>query len=193
MAKRFYIVPRIGTGIVDDEFKPKYFSALPGVSWSAMPFGKEPFHLVVSDLTTAQHAALVANSDVITIPENIDAQVGTGSLSAVVNALETLNIPAGWVTAAMTYRFVLKIVCAIFQFAQRLHGHANLRIYESGITMSTQFRNLPENVRTALLGAAQTMNFDTSSLSGTSTIRQILKEMADQWGTRPIHIGGFTL
>ena len=192
MANRFYIVPRIGTGIVDDEFKPKYFSALTGVSWSAMPFGKEPFHLVVSNLTPAQHTTLVENSDVVAIPENIEAQVGTNRV-AVVNALEVFNIPAGWVTTAMTYRFILKIVCAIFQFAQRLHGHANLRIYESGITMSTQFRNLPENMRTSLLGAAQSMNFDTSSLSGTFTIRQILKAMADQWGTRAIHIGGFTL
>ena len=192
MAKRFYIVPRIGTGTPEDTYRPAYIGDLAGVTWSAMPFGKEPFFLVVADHTPEQHTAVAANSDVIILPANIDNTVGANR-TAVVNALELINIPAGWVATGMTYRQVLKIVSAIFQFAQRLHGHANLRIYESGITMATQFSSLPASIRTKLIEAAQSMNFDTSALSGASTVRQILKAMADQWGARVIKIGGFEL
>lgn len=192
MATRLYIVPKIGTGGMDDAYRPKYFSDLTGVSWNAMDYGREPHFLVSSDLTTDQHTALVANTDVIALPVNLDAQVGTNR-DAVVNALEALSIPSGWVTTTMTYRRILKIVAAIMQFAQRLHGHANLRVFGSGVTLSTKFNQLPANVRTKLIETAQSMNFDTSSLSGTSTVRQILKEMADQWRVKDIKIGRITL
>jgi len=192
MAKRLYIVPKIGTGTGDDAFRPKYFANLDGVAWSAMDYGLEPHFLVASELTTDQHNALVANADVIAVPANLDAQVGTNR-DAVVDALETLNVPAGWVTTTMTYRKILKIVAAIMLFAQRLHGHGGIRIFGSGITLATKFNQLPAATRTKLIGAAQSMNFDTSSLSGTSTIRQILKEMADQWGVKDIKLGGIAL
>lgn len=192
MAKRLYIVPKTGTGGMDDAYRPKYFSDLVGVSWNAMDYGLEPHFLVASELTTDQHNTLVANADVIAIPANLDAQVGANR-DAVVDALETLNVPAGWVTKTMTYRKILKIVAAIMLFAQRLHGHAGLRIFASGITLSTKFNQLPANVRTKLIETAQSMNFDTSSLSGTSTVRQILKAMADQWGLKDIKIGGIVL
>jgi hypothetical protein len=192
MAKRLYIVPKIGTGAGDDAYRPKYFKDLDGVSWSAMDYGLEPHFLVASELTTDQHNTLVANADVIAVPANLDAQVGTNR-DAVVDALETLNVPAGWVTTTMTYRKILKIVAAIMLFAQRLHGHGGIRIFESGITLSTKFNKLPAATRTKLIAAAQSMNFDTSSLAGTSTIRQILKAMADQWSVKDIKIGGLVL
>lgn len=192
MAKRIYIVPKIGTGAGDDDYRPKYFTELDGVPWSAMDYGLEPHFLVASELTTDQHNTLVANADVIAVPANLDAQVGTNR-DAVVDALETLNVPAGWVTTTMTYRKILKIVAAIMLVAQRLHGHAGLRIFESGIRLSTKFNQLPAATRTKLISAAQSMNFDTASLSGTSTVRQILKAMADQWGVKDIKIGGLVL
>lgn len=192
MAYRLYIVPRTGTGTFEDTYRPKYIADLKGGPWVGMPFGLEPHILVSTDLSGEDHATIAAYSDVIVIPANLDNTIGTNR-DAVVNALGTLNIPAGWVTSAMTYREVIKPVAAIFQFAQRLKGHGNIRIFDTGITLSTKFNQLPAAVRTKLKGAAESMNFDTSSLSGTSTIRQILKEMADQWGDKEIKLGGITL
>jgi hypothetical protein len=192
MALRYYIAPLIGTGASrDDARRPAYIADL-GVQWGGLDFGLEPFMLVVADVTPAQHATISGNSDVISLPQNIDNQIAA-SLTAVQTALESINVPADWVTSGMTYRQIMRLVSAMFLFTQRLHGVASLRIFTGGVTLSTRFNQLPAGVRQNLLDAANSMSFDTSSLSGTSTIRQILKTMADQWGSQPINVGGFAL
>jgi hypothetical protein len=44
-----------------------------------------------------------------------------------------------------------------------------------------------------LRDAADSMGMDYSFVTSTTTIRQILKNFADQWGDKPIYIGGITL
>lgn len=197
MTIRYYLIP---LEIVDDRRGPKYlkwhFTENPtplDVVWSGMDFGLEPVMLIRADVTGAQHTTLSANADVISIPTNIDANITAGALPAVKAALETLNIPAGWVTTSFTYRQVLRIVAGLFQFAQRHHGVHLERLFSGGFDLDTQFSALPLAVRQRLIATASTLEYDTSGLSGSNTIRQILKNVADQWGSKPIFIGGVEL
>lgn len=198
MAIRFYLIP---IEIVDGNKRgPKYLKwrftenvAPLDVLWSGMDFGLEPVMLVQADVTPAQHTTLSGNADVISIPANIDNNITAGALSAVKAALETLNVPAGWVTTGFTYRQVLRMVAGLFQFAQRHHGAHSERLFSGGFNMDTQFSALPLAVRQRLIATADSLNYDTSGLSGSNTIRQILKNVADQWGSKPIIIGGIEI
>jgi hypothetical protein len=192
MAWHLYLCPIIGAGTFTDQRHPKYISDL-GVQWSMIDYGFQPFCLVAANVSDAQDAALVLNSDVTKIPDNLDSNV---AVTATQNALESLQIPANWINASNTYRQVLRIVWGMFNFFQRysvISGTVNPLIDGITISLSTQFSSLPLKVRQDLIATAQDLNLDTSSLSGNSTLRQILKALADSWGQRSFTLGGITI
>lgn len=203
MTNRFYLVP-MQTNTIDGTLYrgPKYFhwrgtadpNPLRGIVWDGMDYGLSPSFLVRADLTDEQHAALTANSDIVMIQASINAQITNPSaLSAVQSILESRNIPAGWITTDDTYRTVLRTISGCFQFAQRWHQRYNRQIFSGGITLDTQFRNLPVAVRAEIVDVADDMNIDRTGASGTTTLRQILKAFADAWTGNKFLFGGVEL
>jgi hypothetical protein len=178
MAVRFYVVPKIGTGTDVDRFRPKYVSAFP-VKWAAVDYGMEATFLVGADVDATQHTSISSNADVITIPANLDSTIGA-NLTTVQNALDSLKIPSDWVTSGMTYRTVIALVIKLFKILQRLHGRWLTTIFESGITLSTTFSQLTQAQRDRLQDVATSFGIDTSGVTGTTTIRQALKLLAQQ-------------
>ncbi len=136
----------------------------------------------------AQHLLLIAHADVVALPANLDQQIGAQQ-AVVQNALQTLNIPENWVQSSFTYRQVLRVVALIFQFMQRLNFVTVDRLFGSGITLSTRFNQLPQAMRQQLIAAANSLGYDTSSLSGTNTLRSILKTLADQSNLLEVFLG----
>lgn len=191
MAQRVYLVPIIGTGAsIADARRAKYFKGT-GASgrFIMMPYGLEPFGLVVAEVTQAQHNAIAANSDVQAFPANLDSTLSAGAVTTTKAGLESLSIPNGWVTTSLTFRNALRVVIQIFQFSQRFHGLGGGRMFPASVTLDTQFSALPAGRRASLISAAASFGWDTSGLSGTNTLRQILKAMADQWGNTAILVG----
>lgn len=183
MASRFYIVPRIGTGTGTTpatHFRPKYIGDL-GVLYAAMDYGLEGTYLVGAEVTPAQHTALAAEADVIAIPLNLDNAIG-GALSQVESALETLNVPAGWVTTTHTYRQVIGAVGRLFRFMRTFAARQRRVFFESGVTLNLQMNDLTAAQRNALAEAATFLGLDISGITGTTTIRQALKILIDQMG-----------
>lgn len=190
MAGRLYLMPIAGVGTKADPRAPKYKSTINGFSWTMMDFGLEPACIVwVENVDASTHSTLVAFADVVSPPAELDQNIGAGSIATVRAAIEALNVPANWAQATDTYREVIRIICWFFQIWQRHHGMGNARVLTGGVTLDTAFNTLSVGVRNALIATAQSFNFDTSSLAGTSTIRQILKALADQVRDRPIMIG----
>lgn len=193
---RFYVVPVIGSGSSHlDARRPKYFSDFAGGSlpYGSMDFGLEPVMLVAADISTDQHATISVNPDVIVIPADIDQRISSVALEIVQLALENMNIPAGWVTTSHTYRSVLRVVVGIFQFMQRYQANGGSRLFGGAVILGTQFNQLSAVVRNRMIQTANDLNYDTSSLSASSTLRAILKALGDQWGNKTIIIGGFSL
>jgi hypothetical protein len=189
MATQLYVMPIAGIGTDVDPRRPKYENTdLTGHAWAAMDFGNEPVMLVA----TATNAALAAELDVLTIPVNLDQNLTSGAVTTAQTFMENLFIPADWITTSLTYRQVVRQVCQFFMLWQRCQGLGFARIFTAGVTLNTTFGSLPANVRTILTNAAQSMHLDTSSLSGASTIRQIIKAIAPQI-SGPIHLLDITL
>jgi hypothetical protein len=155
-----------------------------------MDMGLEPYCLLgVRNILEADDAIVSAHTDVFTLPTNLDNQV-SGALTQVRNALEALNIPGNWVAANNTFREVTRMVCGLFQFLQQLNGVTSTRLFSSGITLATRFNQLPQAVRDSMILAATNLGINTSSLSGSTTLRIILKTLADYWISTPLRLYG---
>lgn len=175
MAIRFYLVPALGTvgAGFSDPIRPKYILAL-AVPKEWKDFGWEGTFFVGADVSNAQHTTLAANADVVSIPLNLDSQVGA-NLTTVTAQLEALNIPADWVNATHTYRDVLRNIFKLFQFVNRLTARQGARLFAGGVGLNTLVSDLTQNQRAALLTAAQSLNLDTSEVTGAMQLRQALR------------------
>lgn len=190
MPIRAYIVPytREFMPAPDDpntgvwEMRAKYVQDMVGLKPTIRGYGAEGFALVVVDVSSLDHGIISGNADVLSFPENLDGTPNASARSQAITALEARNIPAGWINAGITWRQILRTVAKIIRITKDLNGAANLlgRLFADGRTFSTQFQDLPQPMRQRMIAFAQAKGWDTSGLSNTSTLRQILKFLADQ-------------
>jgi hypothetical protein len=182
-----FLVPKIGTGIIHDAFRPKYFTAegvtpaLVDVVWSGMDYGLENMILVSAQVTSTDRTTLSAQVDVLAVPATLDAQISGAALPTIQSKLEAMNIPGNWVTTALTYRQAVRTVMKVIQVMQRFNGvFPGLRVFGGGITLDTQWNQLTQAQRDRIKGTADTFGIDYSAVTNTMTLRQILVLLSDQ-------------
>lgn len=166
---------------------------LVGVAWSMMDYGLINQGLIAANVDATQQTYLAGLSDVLTIPLDLETTVTAGNVIAIRNALEGRNIPGTWVNVGDSYRVVLREIAGYFQYMQRLTAITGLNPLTQGITLATQFQSLPLLWRNAILQAATELGYDASALQGTTTVRNILRGIANQSGTKVFFIGGYQL
>lgn len=197
MALRLCLVPIIGSGSSPrDSRRPKYFGT-PDVpeNWGGTDYGFEPWMLVASDLSAASVTFLTAQGDAFLIPENLDAILTSGQVNTVQNQLESMNIPAEWVTTTLNWRFVIRVVLGLFRFMARfaaVYGNitgTNVRVFSGGVNLSRSFSSLSADVRSALITTADQLSLDRSGITGITTLRQILRSVGEQMAVVPLPIG----
>ena len=201
MAFRLYLVPIVGTGTKDDPRRPKYFAGAPVVGdWSGMDYGFEPVMVVGADLSPSEDNYVVGQGDVTALPFDLAPTLTSGQVTAVHNVLETLNLPAGWVTTSLSWLAIVRTVLGMFSFLQRFgqlyaaqNGVPPPSIFAGGVTLNTTFGSLPLAVRTALLATADSFGIPTTGLTGSTTIRVILKNMADMFQNQQYNFNGTLL
>jgi hypothetical protein len=161
--------------------------------WSMKDYGMINYAVLAADIADADHTALVAHTDVLAIPINLDSTMTAGAVNTAKAFLENWNIPAGWINTGVTYRSVLRTITSMFLFMQRVTAILGHTVDVGTISLSTQVRNIPVDIRNALAQAASEMGYNYSAVTGTTTLRTVLKAMADAWGSQPIYFGFVTL
>jgi hypothetical protein len=172
MPVSFFIIPMEGLGTRADPRREKYVPAL-GVDRAIVDH--DDTAIVWANTTPAQDAALALHADVILVPA-LDLPVALVTLQT---ALEALNIPAQWITAAMTNRDVLRALVGMAQLLQRCTG-LGVSFKLAGnldLTMS----QLSVAVRTVLASASDSLGLDRSTIVGTTTVRQALRILGKQF------------
>lgn len=155
-------------------------AGLEGLDYSGSDFGLEPTMLVVANVSPAQHTILIAQLDVTALPVDTTQAIGAGALATVKANLEALKLPAAWVTTANTYQQVLHVVLAIFQFAGRFAALTGLDPFAGGFTLDSTVSQLPLAARNGLTATAVDMGLSTAGVTGATTLRAMLKSVADQ-------------
>jgi hypothetical protein len=190
MTLNLYVMPIVGTGTSrSDPRRPKYSTTIfPALQWGMFDYGNEPWCLVgVVDIDVPTDSTLSGEPDVLALPANLDQAIGSGAaLTRARTGLESVNIPGTWLTAANTWRDAVRFVGAVCQFAQRYQGATGGVWFTGGVTLASTFNSLPQAARDGLTVAAESFGFDTSGITGTSTLRQILLSVGQQYlATQP--------
>ncbi|MBA3843513.1 MAG: hypothetical protein H0X39_13040 [Actinobacteria bacterium] len=184
---RFYLVPALAVG---DRRGPKYFNWFTAPTplllnpWEARDYGNEPAMLLASDLSDADDATLTSQSDVTKFADNLDAALGA-NLATMQAALAALNIPGQMLTATSTYRETVRGIMGVFGVAQCMQGKG-YNIFSPGITLSSTMASLPAAARTALSACGTALGYVISSVTGTSTVRDLLSLMMVQASPSPM-------
>lgn len=199
MATRFYIVPVIGTGATkQDARRPKYFAdGTVTANWSGMDYGFQPWMIVNADLSVSDDNLIVSEPDAFAIPFDLAPTLNAGQVTAVKAKLEAINVPAGWITTSLTWLIVLRTVLSMFGFFQRFgaiyatdNNGTIINPFSGGVTLDSTFGSLSLAVRNALTKTALSFNLDTSGITAGSTLRQILKNVADQLNNSQYNFNG---
>ena len=195
---QFYIVPIEQVGSYrGPEYLPWRADQNPepilaGVRWSCKDYGLIPQMVCAADVTTAQHVFLDAQADVWAFGD-LDLNIGAGERNQLGNFLEGVAIPSNWIQPTETNRTALRTITGMFLFMQRLTAITNQNPLTAGLTLNTQYQNLPALWGDAITQAAADLGYDISWLTGNMTVRQFLKRFAEEWGLRPIYFGFTTL
>ena len=196
MALRFYLMPSIGDGSsMENARRPKYLTAMAGADGGWMDFGFNPVFLVGMNLSAPQDTSLVSNADVFAFPFNLQATISGGAVNTRKSILETFFIPGDGVVSGMTEQACIRYVAGLFQFMQRLNFHLGNEVFIDTLAkLNIQWSTVPvDPYQTAILAAAHSLGYDTSFITGTTQMRMILRNFADQWGNQIFRFGPFSL
>lgn len=188
MAVRVYILPIERVGIYRG---PKYFAwrfSVGGIvcPWQQVDYGLVDFAVLAADVTDPQHTSVSGNADVLALPLNLDSTLTGGSVTSTRDFLEAFNIPANWITGGQTWRSLLRTVTGMFLYVQRVTAIVGETLDFQAVPLNAQINDFPQVWQTALAQAAADMGFDYTGITGATTVRILLKTMADAWGARPI-------
>jgi hypothetical protein len=154
-----------------------------------MDYGSLPTGLVAADVTQVEHDALAANADVDPFAADLDTALGAAS-TTVRARLEANRIPTQWVTGATTYRELARFVAGLFQFGQRHTALHAEDLIGSGL-LDSRWRDLTAAQQARIQATATSFGYILTA--GTNTpMRDVLTQMANQWGALPFYLGGLT-
>lgn len=169
-----FIHPKYGSGV-----RPKYVTEL-GVSWAVCRFGVQIGDPAIAwvDATAEQEASVGAHADAVVVPP-LDNSIGAGSINAVRNQIENLNLPAQWVQVGMTYRTVIRVLVGTAQLMQRMRGLGQPTKLAGNLDRT--IASLPAAVRQALAQACDEFGIDRSNIVGSTLLREALRDFGQQF------------
>jgi hypothetical protein len=184
MVRSIYEMPLIPSPKGDGRM-PKYRDLLNtnSVEWNAWTYGDEPHCLVGAlDVPPAVDTTLTADTQVFKLPDNLDTTMGsTSTRNTVRTRLEQDELPGQWVQTTTTWREVARVTGACCRFAQVYEGLALGAWFSGTVHIASTFSSLSAAQQQGIRNVATSFGFDQTIIVGTSTIRDILKNMADQY------------
>lgn len=197
MTVRFYLVPAVtawqGTREIPNSRTAKYFRGefpIVNVKASLKDYGLMPTFLVAADVNPAEHALLAAQSDVVSVPEDLTSKITAAQLPAVISALEDLLLPGGWIVAdTLSYNNLLRKIMGFIQFAQRYNGFFAKQIFSGTLNLTRTVSSVSQLKRDEIEATALSFGYDSSAITGSWTLGQVMKHYADEWGDTDFHFG----
>lgn len=165
---------------------------LAGLSWGAWYYGAEDSLILCADVTDDQHALLSSQGDVTYLcsADELDTQPPQGTLDAIISGCEGKGVPAHWVATGATHRAILRRIGGFFQLMQRCNGRGIGKLSLTATALATKWSGLPVAARNRITAAAGDFGFSTTFINSQTTIREILANFGQQYGTKPLKIGG---
>jgi hypothetical protein len=178
----FYIIP----GSTTVQRVAKYFTPdLWHGNASFQNYGAEPVYLIAADVTPAQHAFLIAQTDIVAAPPDLSDTVGA-NLSTLTAILAARNIPFDWIGPGMTWATLIVWIWRLFFLFQTFERFGK---FFDTLDLTATVSQFSQTKRNNLAAAAQSIGLDTSGITGAMTIQQALKILGNQIQVPPFQAG----
>lgn len=196
MPREIFLVPMELQG---NTYRGKYTNDPAVVASGTIRYSLVDSAVVMIDSTQTYLDSVDAQADAtrLATEANIDNTLTNGQVTAAKTLFENNGIPAGFINIGDTRREVIRAVCGLFLFSQRMEGRFGTgfwqRAQELGITLATQFVDFPQAVKDEFIAVRDDHGWGNLGLTNQSTLRQILTAVSQQFESEPITIGGFDI
>ena len=199
MAENWYLLPAVeclrGGETIPNSKCPKYLTGTSNQR-SNMGYGRVDLFLsVVKDIDPITKAIIEAAPDVWVAPADLETTLGGPGSNALESFVEPFGLPGNFLKPSDTHREALRRFSGMFQFVQamsREHNHDD-PFTVPGFGLNVQWSNIPADWQAAMVAAAESFGYPTTSMTGNNQLRAILLDMADAWGVTPFLFGFTTL
>lgn len=150
----------------------------------------------VVGVTTPQAAldSFAAQPDVFRIASisTLDNTITGNQRNQIRAWLEAREIPGLWINTGDTRRKFIRGLIGMFLFAQKVEGRTGKGLkqtfQDAGVTLDTEWRNLPQSAKDVFLETATSLGFPAPNLPNTTPVRDIMKFFSEQWEGRIIRL-----
>jgi len=196
MAVEFFFAPMVGAGTRQDTYRAKYQG---DPAREAAGHIRYSHHTTAALMLSAPQAFL--DNTVKVDPEmfflcaeaDLTDNIGGAQSVAIKAFLEPLGIPTNWVSAANSYREVLRGIIGQFMFSQRHEGLNGSGFFEdleaAGFGLNTQWQNLSPAFRDTMQATIDDFEWPMAP-AATDQVRKVLKDFSDKWTGREFFIAG---
>ena len=127
--------------------------------------------------------------------DNLDTPINAGQATAAKAIFEAAFIPGLFINAGDTRREVIRGVVGMFLFSQRMTGRFGTgwrkRAQDLGITFASTWTTFPQALKDEFIDVRDSFGWEGNlGITGTSTLRDIMKVVSDQFEDTPIFIAG---
>lgn len=197
MAREFFLVPMIGTGSRQDPYRAKYSDLVD--SHGSIRYSRADHAIAMFDADQSVLDGIAAEADAtrLATETNLDDTLTAGQANAAKTIFEAAFIPGQFINAGDTRREAIRGVVGMFLFSQRLEGRFGegwrAKAQARGITLDSTWTEFPQVLKNEFLEIRDDHGWNNTDLnvSASSTLREILQAVSNQYEQTPIFIAGF--
>lgn len=198
MPVQLFLGPLIGTGTLDDPIRFKYLNIVNGTITDRsrdVKYIPEDITLIAVDATQTRLDEIAANLDVVTIPQDLDQTPSAALRQDITGILEDHNIPGNWIQQSVEVRETMRSTAWIMTLFGRVWSNTpepRDSFFTGGVTLNTQWQNLPTATQNVLIAAAVYFNINLDPAPN-ELFRSILKNIADSQAGVPYNFDLITI
>lgn len=142
--------------------------------------------LTTADFDNTQHALVAADPDITDVPfsalDNTWNDFTVQQRTAIGNRLETFHVPMDWISGSTSVADLIRMAARVALIGQMLKADAL-----DNISLDSTFGSLSAARRNRILAWAADNNVDTTGLSGSTTIRAMLRALVVRFPWNATH------
>jgi len=199
MPKEVFLVPMIGSGTREDRYRGKYTDDPQVETSGCIRYSRADEAICMMDAPQTYLDSVAGQSDAtrLATESNLDSVLTAGQADTAKTVFESAFIPGQFINAGDTRREAIRGVVGMFLFAQRLEGRFGegwkSKAQSRGINLDSTWQTFPTVLQDEFIEIRDDHGWTNAELgvTGTSTLREILQAVSQQFEQTPIFIANF--
>lgn len=201
MAVELFLLPMIGTGTRADPRRPKYVRDPAVVRRGSIRYSRISHAIAMIDASQAYLNSIAQQPDAtrLATAANIDQVINASQANAAKAVFEDAFIPGQFINAGDTRRQVIRGLIGMFFFSQRMERRFGEGWKEKaqarGMALDSTWQEFPQALKNELIDVRDDHGWTNTELgvTNTSTLREILQAISQQFENTPMFIGGLEI